>query len=111
MVKSGEMFGSLVGYRNQSYYEKYPEVTLDTEEGRKTIQILASYLADGERDTYPSHFDTLEDWESYMKKTREDSFINGIWEAEPDNRLVIFSTCAYDFKDARLAVLGRFATQ
>lgn len=111
MVQSGEMFGSLKEYRSQSYYEKYPEAVLYTDKGRKTIQILASYLVDGERDVYPYGFVTQNDWESYMEMVKESSLIHGLWEEEQGDKLVIFSTCAYDFENARLAVLGRFATK
>lgn len=108
MVKSGEMFGSLSGYRTQSYYEKHPEFTLITEDGEKKIQILAAYLVNGEAETYPTAFASREDWERYMKKVWNHSFIKSNTKANPDDKLVIFSTCAYDFEDARLAVLGRF---
>lgn len=110
MVKSGEMFGSLRGYRNQSYYERYPELTLDTETGKKSIQILAAYLVDGGKETYPTGFECREDWEIYMKKVQSYSFIKSKIKANPDDRLVIFSTCAYDFNDARLAVMGRIVS-
>lgn len=107
MVKSGEMFGSLSGYRSQSYYETYPEFTLVTEDSEKKIQILAAYLVNGEAETYPAGFAQREDWEIYIKKAKDNSFIKSNVNANPDDKLVIFSTCAYDFEDARLAVLGR----
>lgn len=110
MVKSGEMFGSLSGYRNQSYYESYPELTLDTEEGKKSIQILAAYLVDGGKESYPTGFESRENWETYMKKVQSNSFIKSKVKANPDDKLVIFSTCAYDFNDARLAVMGRIVS-
>lgn len=105
-IKNGSMFGNLHYYRNQEFYEKYPQFTLFTENAVFKIELIGSYLEDGQTGSYPSAFENEKEFLSYLEEVKNKSFFKGRAEVEYDDKIIIFSTCAYDFYDARLAVVG-----
>lgn len=106
MMKDGEMFGSLKGYRKQDYYDEHQELELYTDNGVKKIELLAAYIVDGSSNPYPSSFNTSDDFNNYINKIKVNSFFVSKVKATPGDKLIILSTCAYDFKNARLAIVG-----
>ena len=106
MVQDGEMFGELKNYRKQDFYEEHSELELYTLEGKKSIVLLAAYLVDGSSNPYPKGFDTSESFYSYIEEIQSNSFFQSNVTAVSGDKLVILSTCAYDFEDARLAIVG-----
>ena len=105
-MKGGQMFGNLSYYRSQEFYDNYPTFTLFTETATFTIDLIGSYLEDGQTGSYPSTFENEKDFLSYLEKVRNKSFFQGKAKVEYKDKIIILSTCAYDFYDARLAVVG-----
>lgn len=105
-VKNGMMFGYLDNYRKQEFYEENPYLYLYTEEKNYKIELAAAYLMDGTSGAYPLYFDNEYQMKSYLEKAGENSFFYAQYEVKHDDRLIILSTCAYDFDNARLAVAG-----
>lgn len=106
MMQSGEMFGELNNYRKQDYYEKHSKLELYTMEGKKSLVLLAAYLVDGSSNPYPKKFGTPDAFYSYIQEIQRKSFFVSEETAVPGDKLVILSTCAYDFDEARLAIVG-----
>ena len=106
MMQSGEMFGELNNYRKQDFYEKHSKLEIYTMEGEKSLVLLAAYLVDGSSNPFPTEFDTPDAFYSYIQEIKSKSFFMSKETAVPGNKLVILSTCAYDFDEARLAVVG-----
>ncbi len=106
MMKDGEMFGVLNNYREQDFYEKHSELKLYTEDGEKTIKLLAAYLVDGSSNPFPKGFETSEAFYSYLQEIQRKSFFESDDTAVSGDKLIILSTCAYDFDEARLAIVG-----
>lgn len=106
MMKDGEMFGMLKNYRKQDFYDKHSELKLYTEDGEKTIKLLAAYLVDGSSNPFPKGFDTSDEFYSYIQEIQRKSFFKSEDTAVSGDKLIILSTCAYDFDEARLAIVG-----
>lgn len=106
MVQDEEMFGTLKNYRKQDFYEKHSQLELYTTDGEKDIILLAAYLVDGSSNPFPNEFVTAEDFYSYIDKIKSKSFFESKETAVFGDKLIILSTCAYDFDDARLAIVG-----
>lgn len=106
MMQDGEMFGELKNYRKQDFYNKHKKLELYTLDGEKSIVLLAAYLVDGSSNPYPQDFDTTDAFYSYIKEIQGKSFFQSNVTAVPGDKLVILSTCAYDFEEARLAIVG-----
>jgi sortase B len=106
MMQDGEMFGELKKYRKQDFYDKHSKLQLYTTAGEKDVILLAAYLVDGSSNPFPNEFDTSEDLYSYIKEIKSRSFFVSKETAVLGDKLIILSTCAYDFNNARLAIVG-----
>ena len=110
MVKDGTMFGSLNQYRNQEYYNNHKKLELYTANGYKNIELISAYLVKGDSNPYPRGFETSVDFNNYIDKIKNKSFFVSDVTAVPGDKIIILSTCAYDFDNARLAVVGRLVS-
>ncbi|WP_312503185.1 class B sortase [Lacrimispora sp.] len=104
-MKSGGMFGSLTEYKEQDYFEEHPYLYLYTEQ--RSYRIYLKYgcvISAGEwRDRafmYEVNRKALLSYAS-SKTTFESSA-----EYTDRDRLLVLSTCSYEFDDARYVVIG-----
>jgi len=104
-MKSGSMFGSLKGYKEQAYYDEHPVMYLYTPQENFRIELLYGCVIGaglwrerafmykenvGALIAYAAHYTT---------------FISDAEYTEGD-RVVALSTCTYEFEDARYVVIG-----
>ena len=101
-MKSGAMFGSLVNYRSQSYYDEHPVMYLATPAGQYRVELFAGCTINAMDDIYEP--DPLP--EQVAEMTRHSTFIPNEGTAT-EGPILTLSTCAYDFENARYAVFGR----
>jgi sortase B len=101
-MKSGTMFGSLVRYRDQSYYNEHPVMYLATPMGQYRVELFAGCTIDAMDNIY----DINPSDEQILRLTRRSSFAPD-HEISLDGPILTMSTCAYDFENARYVVIGR----
>jgi len=104
-MKSGKMFGTLFGYKEQSFFEQNPYAYIYTERGNYRIDLLYGFTVDAgqwrERAfMHAENIDSLISFASYRTTFKSEV------EYTPGDRLVVLTTCSYDFDDAHYAVLG-----
>ena len=104
-MKSGRMFGSLKGYKDQRYYDAHPYMYLYTEEQNYRIDLLYGCLIGAgqwreQAFMYSVNAESLLAYAAYNT-----TFESGI-EYEKGDRLIAMSTCSYEFDDARYVVIG-----
>jgi len=104
-MKSGRMFGSLKGYKDQRYYQQHPYMYLYTQEGDYKVDLLYGCVISAgqwrERAfMYAENVDALVAYVAYHT-----TFDSGVGYTKGD-RVVVLSTCSYEFEDARYVVLG-----
>jgi len=105
-MRSGQMFASLSNYKRQEYFDTHPYLYLYTEDGEsyRIDLIYGCVIGVGEwRDR------------AYMFEVNLDSLLtyaarNTTFKSEaqysPDDRLIVLSTCSYEFDNARYIVVG-----
>lgn len=106
-MQNGSMFASLEGYRQQAYYDEHPIMYLNTPEGNFRIDLFSAFVTFPDSRVYTVAFENeieFEQWYSLMKSYSD--FQCSI-ELTPQDQIVTFSTCVYDFDDARYVVLGK----
>jgi sortase B len=104
-MKSGKMFGSLPSYKSQSYFNQHPFMYLYTERRSYRLDLIyGCTIGEGQwRErafmyaeniasliSYASHYTTFKSGTSYKS----------------GDRVVVLSTCTFEFNDARYVVLG-----
>ena len=106
-MKNDAMFGSLMGYKEQAYYEEHPTMTLYTPDGDYTIELLSGTLESGDREFVRFRFESEEDFTGYIQSLQSRSTFSSHGTAVPGDRLVSLCTCTYEQNNARYLVVGR----
>jgi len=104
-MKSGLMFGSLKGYKQQAYYEKHPVMYLYTQQGKYRIDLLyGCVIGAGEwRERAFMHEANLDALLAYAARS---TTFSSAAHYTPGDRIVALSTCSYEFDGARYVVIG-----
>ncbi len=105
-MKDGTMFSSLIKYKQQAYYDEHPVVYLLTPDKSYCIELLAGYVTSVDSDAYKLDFDTVEQMDKYVAETIKKSTFKTNAEYEPGDRLITFSTCSYEYINARYVLVG-----
>ena len=105
-LKNSTMFGTLLHYQEQSYFEAHPKIYLLTPEQDYAIEVLAGYTTPADSALYSALAPNEEDQAQWVKNWLASSdFVSG---AEPaaEARFVTLSTCSYAFDRARYVLIG-----
>ena len=104
-MKSGMMFGSLKGYKNQAYYNEHPTMYLYTQQGDYRIELLyGCVIGAGQwRDRAFMYAENLDSLLAYAAQNT--TFQSDTTYAQGD-RIVAMSTCSYEFDNARYVIIG-----
>ena len=104
-MKSGSMFGGLVGYKEQAYYDEHPYMYLYIEDENFRIDLMyGTVIGAGQwRDNAFMYEENVGNLLEYVKNNT--TFRSSV-EYEEGDRIIALSTCSYEFNDARYVVLG-----
>lgn len=105
-MDNGSMFRTLLNYKKQSYYDKYPEMYIFTPEGKYRLVIFAAYETKSDDMAYGKIYGES-GFTKYVSHALSKSKIKTDVEVEVGDRLVTLSTCAYSSNDARFIVVGK----
>ena len=104
-MKSGRMFGSLKGYKQQAYYEKHPVMYLYTESANYRIDLLYGCVI-GAGQWRERGFMYEANLEGLLTYAAKNTTFTGAAQYRPGDSVVALSTCSYEFDGARYVVLG-----
>lgn len=105
-MKNDTMFGSLVKYKNQDYYDAHPTFHYFTVDHVYRIELVAGYVTSISSDAYKVNFENEEQLQSYVDEAIKKSTFKSNVEYVAGNRIVTLSTCSYEFTNARYVVIG-----
>jgi len=104
-MKSGRMFGSIVGYKKQAYFDAHPNMYLYTADGSYRIDLIYGCVI-GAGQWRERAFMFKENLDSLLTYAAHNTtFSSDVAYAEGD-RVVALSTCSYEFDNARYLVIG-----
>lgn len=101
-MKNSAMFGTLVKYKEQSYYDAHPILYFLTPDNNYVLELCAGAVVKSDSDIY--HPDPDETVITLLKANS--SFHSTVEIAEGDG-IITLSTCSYDFDDARYVLVGK----
>lgn len=105
-MKDGSMFSSLTKYKNQQYYDSFPNMVLYTPAGDYTIELFAGFIAEGNYEYVRFDFKDDHNFESYIDSLMKKSTFETNTIIKPNDRIVTLTTCTYEFDDARYILFG-----
>ena len=116
-MKSGQMFGNLSLYSDQSYYEKHPYIQFDTiyEKGLYEIMYVFRSRVYSEDEIVFKYYQFIDaqseqEFDSYMNDMEGMSLYDTGVTASFGDRLLTLSTCDYQEKNGRFVVVAKRVT-
>lgn len=106
-MRNKSMFGGLDSYKSEEYYRAHPVLQLYTPGGDHEVAIFAAFTVSGSSFGYPTGFATEGEFEDFVRACRDQSAFRTEVEVQWGDRLLVLSTCAYNFTGARFIVVGK----
>lgn len=105
-MKDGSMFGSILKYKMQTYYDEHPYLYLLTPDKNYRIELIAGYITPKTSEAYNANFATEEQFAQYVSTAVSKSTFKSNTVYNPGDKVVTLSTCSYEYDNARYVVLG-----
>jgi len=105
-MKDGAMFYDLTNYKNQSYYKSHPKALLMTPNKNYELELFAGYVADTNDKAWQIDFSSDEDFRNWLDEIIKISTFESNVVPSVNDKIVTFSTCTYEFDDARFVLFG-----
>lgn len=106
-MKTDRMFGSLVRYKEQAYYEAHPTLLYLTPEGDYLVEAVAGRIVDEQEILYDPNPDSAAYWQFLENTLANSTFDSGITLTDAD-KLMIFSTCSQEAATTRYVLICKY---
>ena len=101
-MKNSTMFGTLVKYKDQTYYDSHPILYFLTPERNYIIELIAGAVVKRDSDIYKTAPTDNTITDIIAKST-----FNSTVEIGKGENIITLSTCSYEFSHARYVVVGK----
>ncbi|MBP3896474.1 MAG: class B sortase [Mogibacterium sp.] len=101
------MFGDIKELRDTEYCKAHPQFELITPEGKYHLRICAFVHQPSDSAIYTTNFHDEEGKQEYINLIKSLATYITTEEMTAEDRLVILSTCAYEYQEARYMVVGK----
>ena len=108
-MKNRSMFGSLLQYQKQSYYDEHPTMYLITPEKNYRIDLFAAEFTNSEQKHFPVWFESEQKRQAFVQMAIANStFTPNDAAYRTDGQIISLVTCAYSdyIEDAKFQVHG-----
>ena len=117
-MKSGAMFGTLMNYKDQTYYEQHKEMFLFTADGERKYEVIAAfrskvYLTTDKVFKYYKFFqaNTEDEFNNFYNNIKKMSLYDTGVTAEFGDRFITLSTCTSYTDTGRFVVVAKEITE
>lgn len=106
-MKDGSMFHALTEYESSEFYKEHRIMELFLPEKQYKVEIFAAVRIPADSTLYKWGFSGKAEKKTYLAQIAEENILETDIMPGPEDRIVMMSTCTYEFEDARLVVYGR----
>jgi sortase B len=106
-MKDGSMFASVVEYKSRNYLNKYPVIEYATLEQTYYWDIFAVFITTTSYDYLKTEFSDSIVYLAFIKELQSKSMHKTGIELKASDKILILSTCTYEYDDARFVVVAR----
>ena len=110
-MKDGTMFACLKELRDPEYCEKNPKLELSTPEGKFDLEIWAFLNEPSDSNIYMTNIEDEEEKQKYLDLVEKLADYTTDVKVTTEDRLVMLSTCAYEFENARYIIACKMVPQ
>ena len=106
-MRNKSMFGTLVFYKEQAYYESHPYMLVMDEDQIWLVELFSGYTTTSTDHCYDIALSDDRDLQRFVAEAqRKSNFVSPV-QVTAGDRLLTLSTCAYSFENARYIAIGR----
>lgn len=109
-MKDGTMFSTICKYKDQKYFEEHQTMMLYTLNGSYEVLLFGGVIVPNSY-AFIGNFETKDDFEIWLKNVIKNSTFTSDIEVEYGDRIIYFSTCTYEFSNARYILYGKLSEQ
>ena len=106
-MSSGMMFQNLVKFKEKDFFDSHSEVVFYTPEETRRLEIIAVALVPSSSDLYNYAFSSPSEQEAHLQLLKEKARYQRDTAFAPGDRLLLLSTCSYEYTEARTIVACR----
>lgn len=106
-MKDGSMFGDLKNLKDESYCKEHPQFELITPDQKYHLKICAFLNQPADSKIYTTNFHSKSSKKEYIDLIKSLAMYTTDEKMTTDSKLVILSTCAYEYQNARYMVIGK----
>ncbi len=105
-MRDGTMFHDLMSYKDKDFFMAHSIIHFETTDGYAAYRIFAVIIIDSDTDI-PQAVMTMDERETFVASAISHSLYQTNISVNPEDRILILTTCTYETKDATLAVIAR----
>ncbi len=106
-MNDGSMLASLCNYDSQKYFDAHPVLYFNSPEQNYRVEVFSAYITDPGAVSYIIEFGEDYTYQDFLDEVRGLSFIQSPVEVDTEDRIITFSTCTYEYTNARFVVHGK----
>lgn len=106
-MQNSSMFGTLVNYKRQEYYNEHPVLYYLTPDNDYKIELFSGFTANANSDIYRTEVGDAEAFEAFLQELIKKSTFTTDVSVSGEDHIVMLSTCSYEFNNARYVVCGK----
>lgn len=102
-MKTKKMFGTLVKYKNQSYFDKHPYLYLYTEKQNYRIALIYGAVVSASQWINQGY---AQDVDGLLEYAKANTTFTSTVQYSANQQFIVLSTCSYEYSGARYFVIG-----
>ncbi|MDR3238810.1 MAG: class B sortase [Clostridiales bacterium] len=107
-MKNGSMFGALLNFTNEVFFQSFSRGELVLNDCVYELEFFASLLiSGGNEEIYGTINPPTTQRDAFLRYVKDTAKVYRELNVNASDKIISLSTCAYDFKNARLVVLAR----
>ena len=105
-MNNGSMFGTVVNYKDQEWYDAHPRCLIMTPEENFVVEFFAGYVAELDEEAWKLGFESDEEFAEWVDAAIAASDFESDVRPEPGERVITLSTCTRFNGYTRYVLLG-----
>lgn len=105
-MQNGTMLHQITKYKEQSFYDEHPVCLVMTPNGNYKLEFFAGYVIDMNSQAWKMEFASDEEYTQWLDDAISRSTFTSTVQPTAQDRVVTFSTCTYEYNDARFVLVG-----
>lgn len=110
-MKNGSMFADLEKFKDEDFFKNNKNVYIKTKDKSLKFEVFSVYVQSNQTDYLQVEFDDDVQYSNYLKKAMNKSMYKSDLNVDAKDKIITFSTCSYEFKNARTVVHAKLVEE